>query len=221
MVGAQVVAADDDGDGAAGRCEEQSRPGRPSCLRPRPRPVSRRRGGPPSRWPRSRRRCLRSPLVGQHRVAGSGHRWRRSTARPATSVPSDRRTTRCPASSRSEAAAHGLVRWAPNFSACTSGPLGEVAAGDPGREAEVVLDARAGPGLAPDGDHLDDQGSQSLGGAIDRRRQTGRPTTDDDEVETAVGKAVDGQPEVAPPALQGSGGAGPSRRRSRPAAPPA
>ena len=75
-------------------------------------------------------------------------------------------------------------------------PLGEVAAGDPGREAEVVLDARAARCLAPNGDHLEDQGAQSLRGAIDRRRQTGWPCTDDDEVETALGKAVDGQPEV-------------------------
>jgi len=52
-----------------------------------------------------------------------------------------------------------------------------------------------GTGLS-NGDHLDDQGSQSLGGAIDRCRQTGWPRTDDDEVETALGKAVDGQTEV-------------------------
>src|SRR5262249_42247863 len=69
-------------------------------------------------------------------------------------------------------------------------PLGEVAAGDPGREAEVVLDARATRGLAPNGDHLDDQGVQSLRGAIDRRCQTGWPRADDEEVETALGKAV-------------------------------
>ena len=50
------------------------------------------------------------------------------------------------------------------------GSLGEVAAGDPGRKPEVVLDARAGPCLASDGGHLDDQGLQSLGGAIDSRR---------------------------------------------------
>ncbi len=50
------------------------------------------------------------------------------------------------------------------------GSLGEVAAGDPSRKPEVVLDARAGPCLAPDGGHLDDQGSQSLGGAVDSRR---------------------------------------------------
>jgi hypothetical protein len=50
--------------------------------------------------------------------------------------------------------------------------------------------------LAPDGGHFDDQGSQSLRGAIDSRRQTCWPSTDDDEVETALGKAADGQPEV-------------------------
>jgi hypothetical protein len=50
-----------------------------------------------------------------------------------------------------------------------NGPLGEVAARDPGREPEVVLDARAGPCLAPDRGQLDDQGSQSLRGTIDSR----------------------------------------------------
>src|SRR5690348_12226621 len=76
------------------------------------------------------------------------------------------------------------------------GPLGEVAAGDPGWETEVVLDARATRCLAPDGDHLDDQGSQSLRGAIDCCRQTAWPRTDGDQVETALGKALNGQPEV-------------------------
>ena len=54
------------------------------------------------------------------------------------------------------------------------------------------------PCLAPDGDHLEDQGAQSLRGAIDRSRQTGWPRTDDDEVETALGQAVEGQAEVLP-----------------------
>ena len=74
--------------------------------------------------------------------------------------------------------------------------LGEVAARDPGREAKVVLDTRAASCLAPDGDHLEDQGAQSLRGAIDRCRQTGWPCTDDDEVKTALGQAVEGQAEV-------------------------
>ena len=47
--------------------------------------------------------------------------------------------------------------------------LGEVAARDTGREPEVVLDTRAGPCLASDGGQFDDQGSQSLRGAIDSR----------------------------------------------------
>src|SRR5271157_3641926 len=76
------------------------------------------------------------------------------------------------------------------------GPLSEVAAGDAGREPEVVLDARACRCLATDSSQFNDQGSQSLRGAIDSRCQTGRPSTDDDEVETALGKAVDGQAEV-------------------------
>ena len=39
------------------------------------------------------------------------------TARPATSLPSLSRTTRCPATCPSETAVHGAVRLALNFSA--------------------------------------------------------------------------------------------------------
>ena len=54
------------------------------------------------------------------------------------------------------------------------GPLGEVAAGDAGREAEVVLDPRAGAGLPAGRDHVDAQRSQPLGGAVDGGGQSGR-----------------------------------------------
>ena len=76
------------------------------------------------------------------------------------------------------------------------GPLGQVAAGDAGREPEVVLDARAGAGLSAGRDHVDAQGSQPLGRAVDRGGQPGRAAADDDEVEAAVGQVADGQAEV-------------------------
>ncbi len=75
-------------------------------------------------------------------------------------------------------------------------PLGEVAAGDPRRKPQVILDARTASCLASDYGHLDDQGAQSFRGAIDCRRETSWPRTDDEEVEAAFGKAVDGQAEI-------------------------
>src|SRR5258708_4982031 len=76
------------------------------------------------------------------------------------------------------------------------GSLDEGAAGDPRWKPEGVLDARGGRWLARDGDDWDDQGGQPVGGAVDSRRETGWPRTDHDEVETALGKAGDGQAEV-------------------------
>ena len=60
---------------------------------------------------------------------------------------------------------------------------GQLAAADPGREAEVVLDPRARPGLAARRPGLDHQRPQSLRAAVDRRRQSGRPGAEDDQVE--------------------------------------
>src|SRR5207248_6134556 len=58
----------------------------------------------------------------------------------------------------------------------------QVAAGEPGREAEVVLDARAGPRLPAGRFTLDEHGVESFGGAVDRGGEPSRPATDDDEV---------------------------------------
>ena len=75
-------------------------------------------------------------------------------------------------------------------------PLREVGAGDAGREAEVVLDPRAGAGLPAGRDPVDAQRSQSLGCAVHCGGEPGRSAADDDEVEAAIGQVPDGQAEV-------------------------
>jgi hypothetical protein len=87
-------------------------------------------------------------------------------------------------------------------------PLGQLAARDPGREPEVVLDPRAGSCLAADRDHLDTQGPKPLGGAVDRGGQAGRAPTDDHEVEAPPGDAAESQAEVFGQRSRGSVGAG-------------
>ena len=61
-------------------------------------------------------------------------------------------------------------------------PLGQLGARDARREAEVVLDARRGPRLAARRDPVEDDGGEPLRGAVDGRRQPGRPRADDQEV---------------------------------------
>ncbi len=60
--------------------------------------------------------------------------------------------------------------------------VGEVGACQPGGKAEVVLDQRAGAGLAAGRALLDDQRAQTLGGAVDRVGQAGRPAADHHQV---------------------------------------
>ena len=62
------------------------------------------------------------------------------------------------------------------------GALGELVAGEALGEAEIVLDARAGAGLAADGVGLDDKGAQAFGGAVDARGEPGGTGADDDDV---------------------------------------
>ena len=133
------------------------------------------------------------------------------TARPATSVPSPRPTTRCPACSRSEVAAHGAREVRAELLRLHERPLGQVGAGDAGREAEVVLDPRARARLPAGRDHVDAQRSQPLGCAVDGGGEPGRAAADDDEVEAAVGQASDGQAEV----LAEGAGRRPAQHRSR------
>ena len=62
------------------------------------------------------------------------------------------------------------------------GALRQLAAGDAGGEAEVVLDAHAAAGLAPGRRALQHHRAQPFGGAVDRRGQPRRPGPDDDQV---------------------------------------
>ena len=62
------------------------------------------------------------------------------------------------------------------------GAVGEVAAGEPVREAEVVADPGAGAGLAAGTDGLDHRGLEPLRGGVDGRGEPGRPGADDDDV---------------------------------------
>ena len=71
---------------------------------------------------------------------------------------------------------------APSLRACCSARLDELFAGDAGGEAEVVLDARGGAGLAARRLALDDDGPQALRGPVDGGRQAGRAGADDDGV---------------------------------------
>ena len=70
----------------------------------------------------------------------------------------------------------------PEASGLGGRPPGKVTAGDAGWESQVVLDAGALAGLAPDRLLLDENGAQSFRGAVDGRPEPGRPTPDDDEV---------------------------------------
>ena len=60
--------------------------------------------------------------------------------------------------------------------------LGQLGAGDPGGEAEVVLDPRGGGGLAADGDGVEQDRRETLRCAVDGRGDPGRTGADDDEV---------------------------------------
>ena len=119
-------------------------PGRPSCRRPRSRPGRRRRRAPRSGSRRSRRSSLRTR---SSRGTGS-FRYRRARGDRAPCGPRPRcrrraRTTWWPSSLLAARRPRpGTVMRAPNFSAWIDGPLGQLGAGDAGREAEVVLDPR-------------------------------------------------------------------------------
>ena len=78
-------------------------------------------------------------------------------------------------------------------------PRRQLAAGDPGREAEVVLDPRGGAGLAAEGDRVDRLRVEALGGAVDRGRQAGRAAADDDQVAERRRRAGGAEPERASP----------------------
>src|SRR5918998_3888476 len=58
----------------------------------------------------------------------------------------------------------------------------EFVARNPAREAQIVLDPRGSSGLTSRRLALDDHGAKSLGRTVHRRREPGRPATDDDGV---------------------------------------
>ena len=59
---------------------------------------------------------------------------------------------------------------------------GQRLAGDPGREAEVVFDLRAGAGLAARRVGLDDENIEPLGRGVDRGSEPARPRADDEQI---------------------------------------
>ena len=60
---------------------------------------------------------------------------------------------------------------------------GQLAAADPGREAEVVLDPPRGAGLAAEHGALDHQRVEALGGAVDGGAEPGRAAAEDQQVD--------------------------------------
>ena len=71
----------------------------------------------------------------------------------------------------------------------------EVAAGEPGGEAEIVLDVAARPRLSARRLALDEQRVQPLAGAVDRRRQPRRPAAHHHEiVERLLGARAQAEP---------------------------
>ena len=74
------------------------------------------------------------------------------------------------------------------------GPVGQLRAGHPVREAQVVLDPRALPGLPAGRQPLDQHGPQPLGRAVHRGAQPGRAAADHDQVVEVLGRRG-GQPD--------------------------
>ena len=62
------------------------------------------------------------------------------------------------------------------------GAVGQLGPADAVREAEIVLDPRALPGLPPGRPSLDQDRAQALRGRVHGGAEPGRTTTDDDDV---------------------------------------
>ncbi len=75
-----------------------------------------------------------------------------------------------------------------------AGPVGQLRSGHPVREAQVVLDPRALPGLPAGRELLDQHGPQPLGRAVHRGAQPGRAAADHDQVVEVLGRRG-GQPD--------------------------
>ena len=86
---------------------------------------------------------------------------------------------------------HPITNSAPNRTAWLERGLGQVVAGDAVGKPGIVLDARAGTGLAAGRVELDDDGVETLGRGVDRGGEAGRPGADDhDVVQIFVGAGV-------------------------------
>ena len=105
------------------------------------------------------------------------------TVRPRTIWPSSR-TSRCMLVFAGHRA--NLDRGdqlGPELQGLEVAPVGQVGPGQAGGESHVILDPRAGPGLATRAEPVEDDGGQPLGGAVDGRREAGRAGSDDHQVE--------------------------------------
>lgn len=77
------------------------------------------------------------------------------------------------------------------------GAFGELHAGDPGGETEVVLDPGGGAGLAAGRHGVQDDGGESLGGAVHRGGQAPGPRADDHQVADGLLGGLGAQPDDA------------------------
>ncbi len=73
---------------------------------------------------------------------------------------------------------------------------GQVGPGQPGREAEIVLDPGTRSRLAADGNPVEQDGVQALGCPVHGGGQSGRAGPDDHQVEDRTGRCGERQPEV-------------------------
>src|SRR5579875_1807714 len=75
-------------------------------------------------------------------------------------------------------------------------PRRELGAAQAGREAEVVLDSRAGGGLAAHGDAVEQQGAQTFGGPVDGGGQPSGTGADDYDVHRVAVARMPGEAEM-------------------------
>ena len=145
--------------------------------------LARRRASPRGGWRRSRRPGRRSAAARRIRARGTARRWRRRPICARDLAPVGRaRSRKAGASSRGARACAATLTARAELLRLHERAAGERAAGDAGREAEVVLDLRAGAGLPAVGDRLDHQHVEALGGGVDRGGEPGGSGADHHQV---------------------------------------